>query len=116
MKTWSPLTPSALKSSRAAAIGCRLRNNFLGASQTVHTLLDYMIDGMNETEPAPAIEDMRDGILQAIRNTGEALDGPQQCLVWEAFAHYGAGVGAQATVTRRKVTVIESKTLPANCP
>jgi len=98
------------------AIGWRLRNNFTAAGLTVETLLDYLVDGMNETQPAPAIEDMRDGILQAIRNTGESLNGPQQCEVWEAFAHYGVGVGAQATTSRRgKLTITESKTLPASC-
>ena len=98
------------------AIGWRLRNNFSAAGLGVDTLLDYLVDGMNETEPGPAIEDMRDGILQAIRNAGETLDGPQQCRVWEAFAHYGVGVGAQATVSRRnKLTITESKTVPASC-
>jgi hypothetical protein len=39
--------------------------------------------------------------------------------VWDAFAHYGVGVGAKATLTRNKgktaVSVTESFTKPAEC-
>ena len=66
---------------------------------------------MNYTPSAPTVEQMRDGILQSITNSG----GAQSCLVWEAFAHYGVGVGATAVIKGSSVTITESKTLPAGC-
>ena len=34
----------------------------------------------------------------------------------EAFAKYGVGVGAQATVKGSKITIVESFAVPAGCP
>jgi hypothetical protein len=42
------------------------------------------------------------------------MDG-DDCRVWRAFAHYGVGVGAQAVVSRREVTVTPSFAVPAGC-
>ncbi len=92
------------------AIGWRLRNNFGG---NVETLLGYIVDGMNYTPAHPAFEDMRDGILTAAGNAG--ADQTTQCLIWEAFANYGVGVGASGTARGSKVVITESKTLPAGC-
>ena len=44
------------------------------------------------------VENMRDGILQAA-SAGD------QCLIWEAFAHFGVGVGAKATVKGGRVNI-----------
>ncbi len=52
------------------------------------TLFDYLIGGMNDTPAGPAFEDMRDGILAAASGTGH------ECLVWQAFAAFGVGEGA----------------------
>jgi hypothetical protein len=52
---------------------------------------------------------MRDGILQAVPVAADA------CRVWTAFAHYGVGVGAKATVKGSRVTITQSFTLPAQC-
>jgi hypothetical protein len=67
-------------------------------------LFAYFIDGMNYTPSTPAFEDMRDGMLLAIANsTGSATD----CgLVWQAFAEFGIGKGAQGTVSRTGVVTI----------
>ncbi len=92
------------------AIGWRLRNNF--GSGNVGTLLGYIVDGMNYTPAHPAFEDMRDGILAALVNAG-AQD--KQCLVWEAFAHYGVGVGAKGAAHGSKVVITESLALPPEC-
>jgi hypothetical protein len=94
-----------------AAIGWRLIELF-GAGR-VNDLFGYMVDGMNFTPPAPTFEQMRDGILQSVASAPVAAS--DECLVWEAFAHYGVGVGATATVSRRAVTVTESFSVPAAC-
>jgi len=56
---------------------------------------------------------MRDGMLASIANSGGAV---KQCQrVWEAFAQYGVGVGADAVINRDgSVTVAESFT-PGSC-
>ena len=98
-----------------AAIGWRMKENFVGAGRTIDQLFGYLVQGMNFTPAGPYYEDMRDGILQAI----PATDAQARCLVWDAFADYGVGVGAHATVSRQKgkttVTIVESTTLPAEC-
>jgi extracellular elastinolytic metalloproteinase len=75
-------------------------------------LFRYVVDGMNFTPSTPAYEDMRDGILASVAN------GPKQTdcnLVWQAFAQFGIGVGAQGTVTADGVQIIESFQVPDNC-
>jgi hypothetical protein len=85
-----------------------------GISQ--ETLFDYIVDGMNFTPAGPAMEDMRDGILAAA-----AASPAHQCFIWEAFADFGIGVGAKATVKGGgpfgggKVTITESFQMPAEC-
>lgn len=75
-------------------------------------LFRYVVDGMNFTPSTPAYEDMRDGILASVANGPKASD----CnLVWQAFAQFGIGVGAQGTVTATGVQVTESFQVPDNC-
>ena len=94
-----------------AAIGWRLIELF-GAARA-DDLFGYMVDGMNFTPPSPTFEQMRDGILQSVASAPVAAG--DECLVWEAFAQYGVGVGATATVSRRAVAVTESFVVPAAC-
>jgi len=76
------------------------------------TLFDYFVDGMNFTSSTPAWEDMRDGMLESVANHG----GQHTCLVWQAFAQFGVGVGASGTVGKKDVvTVHESFVLPSEC-
>jgi hypothetical protein len=102
-----------------AAIGWRLRENFLGAGRTVDQLFGYLVDGMNVTPAGPYFEHMRDGILAAIPVEGPAADPVGACLVWDAFADVGVGVGAKATVGFRRgrttITITESFVLPSKC-
>jgi hypothetical protein len=50
---------------------------------------------MNYTAPQPAYEDMRDGILSSVANLPTEVDGDEAaCTVWDAFAQFGIGVGA----------------------
>lgn len=75
-------------------------------------LFRYVVDGMNFTPSTPAYEDMRDGILASVANGPKATD----CtLVWQAFAQFGIGVGAQGTVTPTGVQITESFQVPDNC-
>jgi hypothetical protein len=93
------------------AIGWRLFENFGAGSKD--TLLGYMVDGMNFTPAAPSFEDMRDGILQSVANAGSPAG--HACMVWDAFAAYGVGVGARGQARGPKVVVTESFALPPEC-
>ncbi len=99
------------------AIGWRLFQLFQTAGLGKGTLLDYLVDGMNYTPSTPAFEDMRDGILQAVAAAGNPGAAAHACLVWDAFAAYGVGVGAQGTATATgAVSITESFAKPAECP
>jgi extracellular elastinolytic metalloproteinase len=73
-------------------------------------LFDYLVGGMTFTPAQPKFEDMRDGILAAAAGSGH------ECKVWQAFARYGVGVGAKATVRGSRITIVESFAVPAGCP
>ena len=79
-------------------------------------LLADLVEGMKHTPSRPAYEDIRDGILAGLTNTGNTA---RECLVWRAFAEYGVGVGASATesTSRGKVVVAvnESFDVPSHC-
>jgi len=76
-------------------------------------LFDYVVDGMNFTPARPAYEDMRDGILAAMPSQEE------DCLVWQAFAEFGIGEGADGRescfIVCRLQSITESFTVPAVC-
>ena len=94
------------------AIGWRLFQNFQGAGISKDLLLDDIVDGMNFTPSFPAFENMRDGILQSVANNHPS----HECLVWDAFAHYGVGVGAQGViVSDGTIQVTESFVVPSQC-
>ena len=93
------------------AIGWAMWSNFKAAGVPVDTVFTYVVDGMNYTPAGPTVEQMRDGILQSIANSGNA----HGCHVWRAFAQYGVGVGAQAVVKGSRVTITESQAVPAGC-
>jgi extracellular elastinolytic metalloproteinase len=91
-----------------AAIGWKLRELYLANGFTTTQLLRDMVQGMNFTPARPFYEHMRDGILAATT---------RDCLVWTAFAQYGVGQGAKATIQGSAVSVTESFTIPAGiCP
>lgn len=94
-----------------AAIGWRLWEIFQANGLTKDQLLGYMVDGMNFTPTGPTFEEMRDGILQSVANSNPG----HECLIWDAFAQYGVGVGAQGQVRGSSVVVTESFTKPAQC-
>jgi extracellular elastinolytic metalloproteinase len=94
-----------------AAVIWRLIELFTQETLPIATLFDYFVDGMNFTPATPAYEDMRDGILQSVANSLSGHD----CLVWEAFAQFGIGVGADGAVNGSAVTITESFDVPAMC-
>lgn len=98
------------------AIGWQLWLNFQAAGVSKDTLMTYIVDGMNYTPAGPYYEHMRDGILQSVANAGNA----HRCLVWSAFAKYGVGVGAKATLKRVKgvmtPSITQSFAKPSDCP
>ena len=92
------------------AIGWRMWELFKGAGLSKDVLLDYLIGGMTFTPAQPKFENMRDGILAAAAGSGH------ECKVWQAFAKYGVGVGAKATVKGSRITIVESFDVPTGCP
>jgi hypothetical protein len=97
-----------------AATIWRLKELFDQNALSRDTLFDYLIGGMNFTPSGPAMEDMRDGILTAANGSGN------ECIIWDAFAQFGIGAGAKASVkgggpTGGRVTVNESFNVPASC-
>ena len=92
------------------AIGWLLRKTYLEHRHDTAELLADIVDGMNYTPATPTFEQMRDGILTAVIG-----DPDRTCHVWQAFATYGVGEGAKATVRRSRATIVESFTPPAAC-
>ena len=95
-----------------AAIGWRMLQAYQGAAIDKSVLLADLVDGMNYTPREPTFEEMRDGIL-----TGLAASHNQSrdCLVWNAFAEYGVGVGAHGVANGKTAVTVESFDVPAKC-
>jgi len=95
-----------------AAAMWRLLELWEASGRSQDELFDYVIDGMNHTPSRPAFEDMRDGILAATPTQEE------DCLVWDAFANLGIGVGADGRETCFficSITITESTSVPSSC-
>ena len=76
-------------------------------------LFGYLVDGMHYTPARPTYEQMRDGILAAVAAAPD--DAGDECRVWQAFAQFGIGVGAQGSARGSRVAITESFALPAAC-
>jgi len=94
-----------------AAIQFRVRANYLAAGLTNDDVYDDWVNGMNFTPSAPAYENMRDGMLQGLGANTAA----RECFIWEAYAHYGVGVGAIGKIRGKRVVITESFTKPPQC-
>jgi hypothetical protein len=97
-----------------AAAMWRLLDLWETASYSRDELYDVVVDGMNYTPSRPAYEDMRDGLLAASPTQA------QDCLIWDAFAEYGIGQGADGQevcfwIFCFGVNITESFTTPAAC-
>ena len=89
----------------------RVLLNYQSAGLTADDVLDDFVGGLDFTPATPAYENMRDGMLQA-------APAARACLIWEAFAHYGIGVGALGRTTKggSAISITESFAKPATCP
>ncbi|HEY3528849.1 MAG TPA: M36 family metallopeptidase [Nocardioides sp.] len=95
------------------AIGWQLWTEYKAAGLTDKSvILSDLVEGMNFTPAKPSFEDMRQGILDGLVATNHA---DRQCMVWDAFAKYGVGVGSSAKVTGAGAKVNESFAVPAEC-
>ena len=96
-----------------AATMWRLMQVWEGSGRSQDSLFDVIVGGMNFTPSRPAYEDMRDGILAAAQTQAE------DCLIWEAFAAFGIGQGADGVEICHgaacRFSVTESFALPAVC-
>ena len=78
--------------------------------KTAEDVMATWVDGMNFTPAAPAPEDMRDGMLASA-----AIHAPDEvCLIWQGFADYGIGVGADGR-NDDSFKIVESFDVPAEC-
>ena len=94
------------------AIGWRLLEALPGRRPRQSVLLADLVDGMNYTPTEPTYEDMRDGILAGLAASG---NDERSCMVWDAFAEYGVGVGAIGLDKGKRAIAIESFDVPAAC-
>jgi extracellular elastinolytic metalloproteinase len=96
-----------------AATMWKLRDLWAASGRTEDALFDVVIDGMNYTPARPKYESMRDGLLAAAPTQAE------DCIIWEAFAQFGIGVGALGTescnIFRCTASVTESFAVPSIC-
>ncbi|MCH9052785.1 MAG: M36 family metallopeptidase, partial [Proteobacteria bacterium] len=106
-----------------AATIWRLWELFQGIPISKDKLYDYLIGGMNFTPAGPAMEDMRDGILAAVDSLEDngTTASEHKCLVWDAFAQFGIGDGAEGIARgggpfgASLKSVTESFELPPEC-
>jgi extracellular elastinolytic metalloproteinase len=107
-----------------AATMWKLRELWLAkyGSSAIEDLLTHVVDGMNYTPSGPAFEDMRDGILSSITNEpGPSADAKREarCVVWDAFAQFGVGVGADGqascNIFRCTISIAETFAKPSEC-
>ena len=91
------------------AIMWRVMTNYVGAGKTTEEAFDSWVQGLMFTPTSPSVEDMRDGFLMAASSS-------EDCLIWEAYAHFGVGVGASGEVgPHQAIVVTESFDVPAAC-
>ena len=94
-----------------AAAMTRLLLIWVLTGRDYYTLWSHVVDGMNYTPSSPAYEDMRDGILTSMVVNGASVY--DRCAVWDAFAAFGIGYGADGRVINTpgqlpKVSISES--------
>ncbi|MES2993890.1 MAG: M36 family metallopeptidase [Pseudomonadota bacterium] len=99
-----------------AAAMWKLRKAWMASGRSDDALFATFVDGMNYTPTTPAFENMRNGMLASVDNSG-ASDANVQCaLIWDAFAAFGIGDGAKGTVSRRgAVTILSSQAKRTDC-
>jgi extracellular elastinolytic metalloproteinase len=94
-----------------AAAMWRVYELYVDAGLTNDDVLATFVDGMNFTPAAPSPEDMRDGMLASADIRGNDAE---ICLIWNGFADYGIGVGANGR-NDDSFKIVESFEVPAEC-
>ena len=74
--------------------------------------LQLVIDGLKLQPCSPGFVDVRDAILLADQNNN---GGVNQCIIWEAFARRGLGVGASQGSSNSRSDGTESYNIPSEC-
>jgi extracellular elastinolytic metalloproteinase len=93
-----------------AAAMWHVRELYLDAGKTSDDVLATWVDGMNFTPKAPSPEDMRDGMIASAE-----LHAPDEiCLIWNGFADFGIGVGADGR-NDDSFKIVESFEVPDEC-
>ena len=116
--TTAPTATSTVRRACTWTVRCTARSAGGSCSTTRRAgidksvLLADLVDGMNYTPREPAYEDMRDGILAGLAASG---NDERACMVWDAFAEYGVGVGADGIAKGKVAIVTESFDVPAGC-
>ncbi len=92
----------------------RLQASWLAEGRSHDELLAIALEGLQFTPPRPTHDQLRDGMLAA------SASDEGDCLIWEAFAAYGMGEGAEGTqgcnlFFNCTASVTESFTVPAAC-
>jgi hypothetical protein len=118
-RTYGDITGSSVHNDGEiyAATMWRVRQNWLAHGRQEEQLRRDIVNGMNFTPSRPQNEDMREGILAAM-NARSASTG-EKCDVWEAFAHFGVGVGANGVescfIFCSISSITESFAVPSEC-
>ncbi|HXW04556.1 MAG TPA: M36 family metallopeptidase [Vicinamibacterales bacterium] len=113
--TYSSVTGSSVHNDGEiyAAAMWRLRELWLASGRSMDALWDVVVGGMNFTPSRPAYEDMRDGILAASTTT------EGDCVIWQAFAQFGIGQGADGRESCFgpfcSVSITQSFVVPSIC-
>ncbi|MDX6357377.1 MAG: extracellular elastinolytic metalloproteinase [Nocardioidaceae bacterium] len=94
------------------AIMWDLWKRYQAASLGQSDILFDLVQGMNFTPAKPTFEDMRQGILDGLTADSH---GARTCMVWNAFATYGVGVGSVAKVSGAGAKVTQSFAVPPGC-
>ena len=86
--------------------------NLYSGSGGNNLAMQLVVDGLKLQGCNPTFLDARDAILLADQNNG---GGANRCLIWEAFAKRGMGVGAGDGGNSNSLNVTEDFSLPPEC-
>jgi hypothetical protein len=107
LKDFSGSSPHRDGEIYAAAIW-RTYELFKANGKSRDLLMDYLIDGLNNTAPGPDFMQMRDGLLAA-------ASGADDCLIWKAFAQFGMGQGSSMRMSSGRPVINSSTSVPGAC-
>jgi hypothetical protein len=96
-----------------AAAMWSFRKRALAAGLSSDTAFGIWVRSLNRAPAGPSVENMRDALAEEAATVSHAA----YCAAWGGFAEFGIGVGSSLRVRgTRSATVVESFTVPADCP